>query len=409
MQHRVYIRLFFLSLLLLFGASSALAATHRVSNSSELLTAVANANPGDKILLNPNNYGSITISGRTFSSAVIIESVTTSAAIFTNFKIEDSNHIRVVGIKIQQAASTNYGFHVVDSNNIGLENSTIFGEDLMTGKNIFLSNTDSVSLLGNDISTTNDGIHATGALTNALFEGNSIITRTAFVVPSAHDDSIQLRAGPVRNLRIKRNVLAYSDQNIFLQTIGSGPWENITISGNISLQEGTDFSGKHVFLGPVSNVIVEGNTFTTNGGGYAHGINISVTGTYVVKGNIFWNSLYMSKASGSNSDYNLFYDTTPKQVLTGYNSFAAYRAANPTNDVYSLEGDPRFVDIANGNARIATGSPAINSGTPLSSLALDIDGNTRPALGAWDMGAHEFGSTSADITPPAAPRQLRFD
>ena len=383
-----------------------IAADVTVSNNSELDTALTNANAGDTINLNPGNYGAFTTKDLPFSSTVRIKSSSLNGAVFTHFKIENSTHITVEGIRIEQSASTNYGFQVVESANITLARSTIYGEDFMSGKNIFLVNVTDVNILDNDISTTNDGIHTTGTITNLTIEGNKIITREEFVNSSAHDDSIQFRS-TVINLKILRNLLAYSDQNIFMQTtkIGAPPADGVIISGNISLQRGDDFEGKHVDLQTAHNVTIEGNTFSTYGGGYAHGIVVGHSGDYIVKGNIFSNSLYQSKASGTDSDYNLFYDTSSKQVITGYSSLADYRAANPTSDVHSIEGNPLFVDEENTNARLQALSPAINAGIPLSSITLDIDGNTRPAGTAWDIGAHEFGAGASTLE---APRNFRL-
>jgi len=60
----------------------------------------------------------------------------------------------------------------------------------------------------------------------------------------------------------------------------------------------------------------------------------------------------------------------------------------------NINADPMFVNALAGNYKLAVGSPAIDSGTPL--LPTDILGVARPQGPATDMGAYEY----KDSTPP---------
>ena len=58
-----------------------------------------------------------------------------------------------------------------------------------------------------------------------------------------------------------------------------------------------------------------------------------------------------------------------------------------------LTDDPKFVDAANGDYRLAADSPAIDAGSNLNVLGdTDLNGNARILNGTVDLGAYEYGS-----------------
>lgn len=66
----------------------------------------------------------------------------------------------------------------------------------------------------------------------------------------------------------------------------------------------------------------------------------------------------------------------------------------------NLTSDPKFVNTAQGDFRLQSGSPAIRSGVNLSAVfTTDFSGAARPTTGAWDQGA--LGNAS--LPPKAAP------
>jgi hypothetical protein len=70
----------------------------------------------------------------------------------------------------------------------------------------------------------------------------------------------------------------------------------------------------------------------------------------------------------------------------------------PTNGFGNITNEPAFVDAAAGNYRLRASSPCIDAGTNLSAIIQNdlasrprpMDGN-RDGVGAFDMGAYEFG------------------
>ena len=65
--------------------------------------------------------------------------------------------------------------------------------------------------------------------------------------------------------------------------------------------------------------------------------------------------------------------------------------------------DPRFVNAAAGNFRLAIASPAIDRGVPLAEVAADADGARRPVGQGYDAGAYEYGG----VAEPERPRNVR--
>ncbi|MGH6795868.1 MAG: choice-of-anchor Q domain-containing protein [Methylocella sp.] len=66
-------------------------------------------------------------------------------------------------------------------------------------------------------------------------------------------------------------------------------------------------------------------------------------------------------------------------------------AASFPAEQHGIEADPRFVSLAGGDLHPGTGSPLINAGVNLTSLGivLDFDRHSRPATGAFDIGAYQ--------------------
>jgi hypothetical protein len=69
-----------------------------------------------------------------------------------------------------------------------------------------------------------------------------------------------------------------------------------------------------------------------------------------------------------------------------------------SSDATEVLKDPQFVDAANGNLRLDSGSPAINAGTDLSPDVMDdMDGNARPSFYKYELGAYEYLSANGSL------------
>nr|HID13588.1 DUF11 domain-containing protein [Anaerolineae bacterium] len=68
----------------------------------------------------------------------------------------------------------------------------------------------------------------------------------------------------------------------------------------------------------------------------------------------------------------------------------------------SISADPRFVDQAAYDLHLRGASPCIDAGDPNTTLNADRDGNLRPLLSGYDIGAYEYGLMSAKTVATTA-------
>ena len=132
----------------------------------------------------------------------------------------------------------------------------------------------------------------------------------------------------------------------------------------------------------VNNVFIdcnEGITSNSSGG--------STSGTYTtVKNNAFFGctSEFGSYVTTANidEDYNATDKTSAASDLSG------------ANNVYEIvSGD--FADTSTDDFHLASGSDLIDAGTNLyTDFTTDIDGDTWPSSGAWDIGADHYVSAA---------------
>lgn len=119
----------------------------------------------------------------------------------------------------------------------------------------------------------------------------------------------------------------------------------------------------------------------------------------VAKNNIFIHpgtrgSITTYSAAALQSDYNIVVNRFSQDDGNTFITLSAWQTTG--QDQHSIVSTPEalFVDAANNNYRLKTGSPALNAGTNVN-LAEDADGVPRPQGSAADIGCYETAASSA--------------
>jgi Secretion system C-terminal sorting domain/Right handed beta helix region len=132
------------------------------------------------------------------------------------------------------------------------------------------------------------------------------------------------------------------------------------------------------------------NTVYGSGQYAAHITNLAATNV-IIKNNIF------SQNSWSNSV--TLFPNIIANVDVGYNITDGAQNAYLPGSQYvlgtgSISSNPQFAYVGSNNFRLqSASSPAVNAASNSLVPSLDLDGNSRPSGGAYDIGAYEFGST----------------
>lgn len=123
-------------------------------------------------------------------------------------------------------------------------------------------------------------------------------------------------------------------------------------------------------------------------------------------GNKIWNNtiyniknsgIYVQPGASSNEiRNNIVYQTTGVSYASDNSSTIQ------NNNLFGV--NPLFVNAGAGNFYLQPGSPAINTGTTVSAVAVDFSGVARPQAVTYDIGAYEYVFTLGPV--PAPPTNL---
>jgi hypothetical protein len=246
--------------------------------------------------------------------------------------------------------------------------------------------------LGNCTLSGNTAASAGGGACQSTMSGCTLIENFARVNGGGASE------GALNQCLLMRNSTAGSGGGVYWLTI-----TNSLLDGNVALNGGgggysslsncrlmgnsSSNRGGADYYGTLNNCLLVGNAATNRGGGTYRGTlnNCTVMSnmTYGIGGGAY---------QGFMNNCVVFYNNASNSA-NYYGSTMNYTCAAPllTNGNGNISLEPMFVDRTNGNLRLQSNSPCINSGEKsLVTTATDLDGNPRIVNGIVDMGAFEY-------------------
>ena len=245
---------------------------------------------------------------------------------------------------------------------------------------------------------------------------NCVITNNLFTRPDnsqGNGGGVSLHGGgTLRNCLIAYNrgnrtgggvyIRSYNNKNTALVTgcriIGNSLYDEANSGGGVQAEGGivekclisgnsgknkTSGLGVRVAGGTVRNCVITGHS------GYVVGAGAYVSSGSLLNCTVYGNSSRLDAAGGSGVHQE---GGTVKNVLAygnGDGSTPGFRTTGGTA-ANNLVDNPFYVDAANGDYTLLAGSPAIDVGETIASVADDYVGTARPQGAAYDIGAYEF-------------------
>lgn len=216
-------------------------------------------------------------------------------------------------------------------------------------------------------------------------------------------NSTAISAYNVDTLTVTGSTLSYDENGIFEQDVKSlviqknsflaggkmgVRMEDTTSTGTLDFQNNFVYENTMAFWrnGPLTSrtVTIYNNSF------YNNYVSLGIYADVTEANNIVFTSQPWLSAYGSTtfllsttSDYNLFYGELAEEAST----LAEWQTETGI-DAHSRYGDPFFTSATDLHL-FGSSSPAIDYGTDLSTVTVDIDGDARSS-GSYDMGADEY-------------------
>jgi len=335
------------------------------------------------------------------------------------FVVEDTNYIRVSGLRIVNAGpnDNNAGIYVDNSHHIIIENNYTYntvssGIGVWDGNNIIIdgnevrlacndgeqenitvSGTDTFEIKNNHVheggpgTNGGEGITVKGGATNGKIFKNHVHDLTHGQRTCIYVDAWGTNA--TSDIEIYQNVFHNCGAGISLASEDGGLVRNIKIYNNIVYDNQSNgleignWGEPGILVRPVESITFINNTVYNNGssgwGGGFFNENPDVT-DIVVRNNIF-----------SQNPTSQIVNESPVSLTVDHNLIdGTQEHTYAINGSDYVVGDPQFVNAAGQNFHLQNDSPAIDKGSSMDAPVNDFDGHSRPFGAGYDIGADEY-------------------
>jgi parallel beta-helix repeat protein len=326
------------------------------------------------------------------------------------FAVSSRAYVRIIGFTVTD--TTSYGLYVSGSNNIMLSGNTVtYAGRPVSGSvaaGVYLSNTSYSTVTGNTTAHNSDtGIYLNPTTNNTTVSDNESSWNAREYQRNANGINV---VGP--NNSVIGNLLHDNEDSGLQFYTGAS---NVLAVNNVSYNNGDHgiddlnvsggrLIGNTVYRNCTSGINVEGTSSN-----YLLANNIAVDNAIYAtyngiacnrrKGNI---GIYDSAPSTTTVHHNLVWLSKPGTMYffnAAYSSLSAMQQATG-QEQQGTQADPRFADVGNGDLRVTSGSPAIDSADSDASGAAAVDavGNARiddPAVSDTGSGSRTYDDRGA--------------
>jgi hypothetical protein len=345
----------------------------------------------------------ITIQGKGSATNITSTTATNSGLYFTT-----GNHWVVKDLKWTATAARTVWVEGVTG--ITLDNCTfVYTNNSNTLQSIIINNAAGKLTVKNcTLTRTNTAFHMIEIVAGASLTMLDNTVSFSALVPSGTASSVKITPNASSIFIIERNKFINGGYGIHFNT--GVP----AVAANASSIIKNNFFKSYWGLinQSITGLKVYHNSFYTNGE-CIYGISVGFLTNWDIQNNILYTygtskACILSQSATSHPaimNYNHYYSpsTGAGQQTGAVLSFTAWQ--NAAGGPWEANGqggnatanNPLFVNIAAGDLHLLAGSPAIGVGSNVG-VTDDIDGNTRPLSGTFDIGADEFNSGAPTIT-----------